>query len=283
MGISIDIYEESFVKNAISSYNLSALVGADRFSFLAFDQDQQKVQLLKSYVHPSRETNTSKTLVHDVYTRDALLKSTFRQKLVAIINDHNTLVPARLYDPAQQAIYLEKLIADIPESTIQVDDIRELDIKNIYRIDQGLKNMLDSYFPGARILHTATLFISGTHELSKHRQGFQVYLNIIGNQFQIVLFEDQDLLFSNIYSFKTSNDFIYFTMLVFDQFKLKPETVPLYLCGQITENSEIYRLIYRYIRHIHFIQLPSFLNFGPRLKKQTSHHYFNLYCSKLCV
>lgn len=283
MGIGIDIYEESFVKNATSSYNLSALVGADRFSFFAYDQAQQKVHLLKSYTGFSSQSETATTLLHDVYTRDALLKSAYGNQLIAINNDQNTLVPNRFYDQSQQSTYLQKLIEVTEEYTIQVDDIPDLDIKNVYLIDNGLKSLLESYFPGATLMHASTLFIKGTKVLSGHRSGAQCYLNVMANQFQIVVYDGQELVFSNSYDYQTSNDFIYYAMLVFDQFKLKPEVVPLYLCGQIVENSEIYRLLYRYIRHIHFIQLPNFLNFGPRLKKQTVHQYFNLYCTKLCV
>ena len=271
------------MKNALSSYNLSALVGADRFSFLAYDQDQQKVQFLKSYNFQLKETKETKSLVHEVYTQDNLLKSGFNQSLIGIVNEKITLIPDRLYEESNHATYFEKLIPLDKDDVLLVNDIPELDIKIIFAVDSGLKNLLDGYFPNANILHTATFFIKGTKELSKHRSGYQLYINVIGGNFQMVLFEDQDLLFSNVYNYQTANDFIYFTMLVFDQFKLKPEAVPLYLSGQIVEDSEIYKLIYRYIRHIHFIQLPNFLNFGPRLKRHSSHLFFNLYCSKLCV
>lgn len=283
MGISIDIYEDSFVKNAIPSYNLSALVGADRFSFLAYDQDQQKVQLLKSYHFQAKESLGLQSVVREVYLRDNLLKSPFKQSFIAICNNKNTLVPNRLFDENNLAIYFEKLTQLDENDLVMVNDIPKSDIKNVFAVGSGLKKLLDGYFPGANILHATTLFISGAKELSKHRKGHQLYLNISGEGFQVVLYEDQDLLFSNSYTYKAANDFIYFVMLVFDQFKLKPEAVPLYLSGQITEDAELYKLMYRYIRHIHFVQLPHFLNFGPLLKKQPSHYFFNLYCAKLCV
>lgn len=283
MGISIDIYEDTFVKNAVSSYNLSVLVGTDRFSFMAFDQDQQKVQLLKSYQFHAEKKQAIKTIVHEIYSQDSLLNNGFHQTSIAIVNEKNSLIPSRLYEENQENTYLRRLI-DLPEEDVLlVNEIAELDIRNVFSIDTGLKNILHSYFPNAQLFHVSTLFIKGARELSKHRAGFQIYLNVIGRNFQIVLFENQDLVFSNIFSYKSANDFVYFLMLIFDQFKLKPEAIPLYLCGQITEDSEIYKLIYRYIRHIHFISLPHFLNFGPRLKNETNHHFFNLYCSKLCV
>ncbi len=283
MGISIDIYEESFVKNAISSYNLSALVGADRFSFLAYDQAHNKVQFLKDYSFRIADSKPLKSIIHEVHSQDNLLKSRYAKSSIAIINEKSTLIPSRLYNESHNRTYFEKLMLLQNDDVLLVNDIPELDIKNIFAIDLGLKKLIDGYFPNANIIHNSTLFIRGAKELSKHRNGYQVYLDINGDQFQIVLYDDQDLMFSNSFNFKTSNDFIYFTMLIFDQFNLKPEAVPLYLSGQIVEDSELYKLIYRYIRHIHFIQFPHFLNFGKRLKKHLGHHYFNLYCSKLCV
>lgn len=283
MGISIDIYEESFVKNALPSYNLSALIGADRFSFLGYDQEQYQVQFLKSYAFHSKEKEKTKSLIHQVYNQDTLLKSNFNKAALAINNSKSTLVPNRFFDESQIETYLGKLVDLSQNDVLLINDLPHLDAKNIFALDKGLKTIIEGYFPNAQILHASTLLISGAKELSKHRSGHQVYLNVYDSSLQIVLMEDQELLFCNSYEFKTADDFIYFTLLAFDQFKLKPEAIPLYLSGQITDDSSIYKLMYRYIRHIHFIQLPNFLHFGPRVKNQTSHHYFNLYCSKLCV
>ncbi len=283
MGISVDIQEDTFVKKSIPSYNLSAFVGADRFSFFVYDLPLQQVQLLRSYSNYQNDKPDIANTIHLVCTQDELLRAPFQRRSFALTNTAQTFVPDRLFKEDAKASYLDKMIQLEEDDLIKVDELTELNLKNVYPVKKGVNSLIEGYFPGAEVYHVSTWFIKGVYRLSQHRTGYQVYLNILGNQFQAVLFEGKDFLFSNQYSFQSANDFVYYTMLIFDQFKLKPESVPVYFAGEIMAESEVYKLLYRYIRHLHFVQLPDFLNFGPQIKAQPGHQSFNLYCAKLCV
>ena len=88
----------------------------------------------------------------------------------------------------------------------------------------------------------------------KNKTGAGIFLNIKQRQVHIVVFEGADFVFSNIFAFESANDFVYYILLVYDQFKLKPEIDPVYISGQVVKESEIYKLLYRYVRNIHMLQ-----------------------------
>ena len=71
-------------------------------------------------------------------------------------------------------------------------------------------------------------------------------------------------------------------MLLYDQFKLNPETDPIHIAGQIVEDSEIYHLLYRYVRHLNLVSGPSYYRFSQLFDTLPQHFYFDLYSLKLC-
>jgi len=48
------------------------------------------------------------------------------------------------------------------------------------------------------------------------------------------------------------------------------------------EDSEIYHLLYRYIRHLKIIELPQSIQFGEAVTKQNPHFFFDLFSLHLC-
>jgi hypothetical protein len=57
--------------------------------------------------------------------------------------------------------------------------------------------------------------------------------------------------------------------------------VKLQLAGQILENSEIYKSLYRYVRNIAFITPPAGIQLNASFKNVPTHYYFNLFSLKL--
>jgi hypothetical protein len=69
---------------------------------------------------------------------------------------------------------------------------------------------------------------------------------------------------------------------VYEQFKLNPESIPLSISGNMTEDSDIFKYIYRYIRLVSFISAPSYFRLGQEFTGVPQHFYFDLFSIKLC-
>ena len=80
----------------------------------------------------------------------------------------------------------------------------------------------------------------------------------------------------------SSQDFAYFILNVYEQFKLSAETTPLSISGSLTEDSDLFKVIYRYIRYIGFVNTPSYFRFGQQFTGIPQHFYFDLFSIKLC-
>ena len=281
--VNFEIVENNFVKKYADTYDLSILVGMDRFSFLVSDP-QQNILLLRSYPFTPeiKKLGELSNPLKDIYINDELLKQTYRSVRVGILNQKNTLIPSDLFVTDQKEIYLKNIVPNLEGDTIYFDALKPMGIVNVYAINTHFVNQLYGYFPNTKIHHAATSLILGHRKIAENRTGRQICLNVRQGLLQISLFDNKELLFYNSFIYQSSQDFIYYVMLVFDQFKLKPEGNTVHISGQIVQDSEIYHLLFRYIRHLEMMPVPDYYKFGTKGREIQSYQYFDLFSLKLC-
>ncbi len=254
----------------------------DRF-FYSISDRQQNVLVLRSYTYPPQnnyiqlKSDLQKTLLDD-----SLLRLSFRSTKIALVSLESTLVPSSLFDEEKTSLYLEQTVGQDPLNTINTEFIEGLGANNIYAFNSAILSLLRTYFPQAKFYHIATSLIKAYRSLAEHSNGAQVYINVLQETFQVAVFDGKDLLYYNSFNYRSTKDFIYFVQLVYSQLKLKQEKTPINISGELVEESEIYKLLYRYIRNIHFVQLPPFYRFGERFNALSKHFFYDLYSLKLC-
>ncbi len=281
--VNFEIVENNFVKKYTDTYDLSILVGMDRFSFLVSDP-QQNILLMRSYAFVSGMSglNQISDALKDIYINDELLKQPYRTVKLGILNQRNTLVPSDLFVAEKKEVYLKNVVADLENDTLNFDILKPLGMVNLYAANTDFINQIYGYFPNAKIHHAATSLILGHRKIAENRTGRQICLNVRQGLLQISLFDNKELLFYNSFIYQSSQDFIYYVMLVFDQFQLKPEGNTVHISGQIIQDSEIYHLLFRYIRHLEMMPVPDYYKFGKKRTEIEEYQYFDLFSLKLC-
>ncbi|MEM9918215.1 MAG: DUF3822 family protein [Bacteroidota bacterium] len=277
-----ELIDSKFSELSTSVYNLSVLAGTDRLSYFLQDK-QHTVLFLRSYDFPAHlETVDLVEQIRSVYLQDELLRQSYRRVSIGVANKKSTLVPDRLYTKGEESTYLKNLVLEEHDFSLYSDHLEEMSVRNVFRLDGRLKNFIDSSFGAASIFHQNSALILAFQKLAASRAGHQLFVNIRHKSVQLFAFEQKQLLFCNSFDFQSSKDFIYYIMLAFDQLGLKPEVVPVVLSGQIAAQSEIYRLLYRYIRHLSMAPKPDYLQFGAAFDQLPPHFFFELYSLQLC-
>jgi Protein of unknown function (DUF3822) len=62
--------------------------------------------------------------------------------------------------------------------------------------------------------------------------------------------ENQKLLLFNSFDYQTKEDFIYYILFTAEQLQLNPETFKLQLLGEISEESDLFKIAFKYIRNV---------------------------------
>ncbi|HMQ46042.1 MAG TPA: DUF3822 family protein [Saprospiraceae bacterium] len=281
--ITKEIIEDNFSQRNTLSYELSILIGVDSFDYVITDVGHQILALTSTAFDPAKATLLDQ-IKQELEQQHPLLKNRYKNVKVACANEKMTLIPSRLYNDAERITYLSQTITLKAEDEIRVNDLPVLQAKNVFAIPIAVTELVQQHFSGARIFHLCSALLTGFRQsITPSERQFRVLVHLKGDLLYITLFDHAHLFYCNSFSYKSAKDFLYYILLVFKQFDLNPEEIPLWVSGRLVPDSEIYRLLYRYIRHLHFVRLPAFYQAGPKLSEEPAHFYFDLLSINLCV
>lgn len=242
--------------------------------------NQQNDYLAFSQVFPNHKILSPEAL-REATQKEEWLRLPYRSVSVGISDHHFSFLPERLYDGQDLSRYFS-LLLDEEEGSFQDDILDQPGLRNIFFIKNNLKEALKEQFPTHRLCHFSSALISAFYQHSLEMEGPKVYLYVSGHHLYISHFRGHDLVFFNRFTFRSTRDFLYFTLLLYRQFDLKPDQVPVLLSGSLLKDSSIYELLFRYLRKVAFLPLPPFLNFQSVVRQEQSHLFFGTYAMKLC-
>ena len=98
-----------------------------------------------------------------------------------------------------------------------------------------------------------------------------------------ITLESKHLKFFNSFNYKTAEDLIYYLLFTYEQLQLNPDQTPLIISGEIEEDSEVYKLLFKYIRNISFTRRNPNYNYSFVFNQTKEHFYYKLLNQHLCV
>jgi len=282
--VNYHVIESEFNKKLSTAYQLSILIGMDSLVYLVSDADKERALLLKtfSFEEPDDAPLDLPGALEGVFEKDDLLNILYRRVKIALPDTPAALVPNRLFNPDEKTTYLEELTKVDKSGTIEVDELSDLALRVVYPSHNGLVSLLKKQFPTGRYYSPATPFLRGCKSMLKDETEHAVFAHFWRKGLYVSVFEKDSLHFFNAFSIASASDALYYILLAFNQFKLDPNEVPLHLSGQVVQDSEIYKMLYRYVAHVRFLTEIPFLNFSKKYEDIPHQFFFNLYALSLC-
>ncbi len=277
----LNLYSGLFNKSLSHEYRLSLKIGVNGISYLIVD-GMEKAVIFKQYILAKDESITN--AVKTFFTGDSKMLLNYKSIKISLDSDYFTLIPERLFKEKDRELYLDKTARKKNNLDFVSDDYIPFNkSKLVYSWNKELINVLKNYFPSSRIFHLLNPLLRGWKKQSEIKEGKKIFLHVETGYFTISFFQEAELIFINRFHYKTASDFLYYVLLIFDQFELKPETSPVIISGELVENSEIYKKLFRYIRHLQFIPNIGYYDFNnAAFSNLTHYHHFDLYSLKLC-
>ncbi len=284
MGIIHNIIESDFQRNNTSAYQLSILVGMDSLVYSIYDTDDNRLLVLRSCEFGGKVGDGAgpSDKLSRILGREDLLGSLYRRVKIAFLQPSASLVPSRLYNEQEKTTYMDELTSVQQDGTLEVDDIEALKVKVVYNVAKEEMDLLKAKFPTCRFYNIATPFILGCHKMLPNGANEMAYACFEKEKFQLAVFDRGELLFYNTFPCEAASDVLYFVLLAFEQYNLDPMATPLLLSGQVVEDSEIYKTLYRYISEISFMPIPTFVQFGKNAASKDPNLFFHLHSLLLC-
>ena len=245
--------------------HISIQLSLDGFSFCIYNRIQDEIGAFAVYKF---ETNTSSPIKHleqvkQLYDKETLLQLKYNSVSVTHFNNLVTQVPQPFFDKNNLENYLQHTVKVLKNDFITYDEISNSEIVNVYIPFVNINNFLLDKYGTFIYKHSSTVLIEKLLNNYKNLNGDFCFLNITDNNFEIVVLRNKKLELFNYFSFTTKEDFIYYILFTAEQLNLNPEEFQLILLGNIEKESELYTILYQYIRNIKFYtpdNFPSILN-----------------------
>lgn len=255
---------------------LQVIVGIDGFSLLVTDAAGAVAALREWAFSPSSpDFSAAEMDLRTIFGSEDLLSRGYAQVRCSLFNTTATLVPRRLFRPDDNlAAYFDLLLPRPDAFEFDYTECPEIDGYLVFAYEPVVKRLCEHYFPAARPGHLAAPLIRSWRRLAPP-DGPAIYANVRNSQVQIAVFERGSLLLYNTYAFHHANDLLYFVLLAYEQFRLIPAETPLTLTGNVLTESDLYRQLYRYIRHIAFAE-PTGLQLPAEARALPAHCHFDI-------
>jgi hypothetical protein len=251
-------------------------------------------------------TNTNRCLLMEDYTLDnALYPDQLISQLEAIYDHHEvlmagfwkniklaikdidfSLIPKSLFDQQFSKEYLKINTGQESNGEHEIFHYaqKSTDAISVFSADKKIIDWFKNQYSSHNItfLHHTTAFIEGVLYSSDTNTDKDVFAQIEDDSLTIIVKSEIGLEFCNSFRISTSDDLVYFILLVYNQLQLSPEKNKLILFGDIRPDSSTYKKLYTYIRHIKFGDKPSSIKFGYKFDEIFDHRYFDLYSMHFC-
>ncbi len=248
----------------------------DGLSFVIFDTAENKFIALKHY-HISEKDISLETLLSELQEKESWKMEDFKSVNILIDNNNNTFVPRDCFQEETKGSYLS--ILNLQCSNIMTDVIAEHDMINVYSSKEDLSFLNDNI----KIYHSSSILIKKLiKEFSSRNHETRAFVNVKNNSYELIVLNNDKLVFHNYFNFNTKEDFLYFILFTFDQLNIDNESVPLYFLGFIEEKSTLVELCSRYVRNIRFFNRDNDYNYINELNSVPYYYYYTLYSFISC-
>ena len=255
-------------------YRLSVQVSLNGLSFLVTNPEtKETVFFIQKTLDHSTTPEELLMDIESIMFQNDILNSTFSEVSVIYSTPVYSLVPAPLFDETKASEYLKFNSKILANDYMAHDVLENLDIVVVYVPFMNINNFFFEKYGSFSYYHSTTVMLKTILENEKYSLP-KMYLHFQKNSFDCIVLKNGQLQLCNSYTYKTPEDFIYYTLFCMEQLNLNPENLPVILCGEIEKDDENYKMAYTYIRNIEFSETnTSQIKIDGEDKK---HHHFIL-------
>ena len=241
--------------NYLDNSHLSIQINLDGFSFCILNSDLKEITALYTFEYFENNSALDNVLknIQQIVLEEPLLQKQYQSVNITFKNKLNTFVPIELFDEQLAASYLQYNIKVLSNDFVAHDVLEKNNLVNVYIPFVNITNYFLEQFGPFNYKHAGTVLVDKLMEINKDNTELTVYVHVSKSDFEVVVMKQQELILYNSFALNTNEDFGYFILFAFEQLKLDRDADKIVLLGDIDIHSNLYKLIYKYIRNIEFL------------------------------
>lgn len=205
-----------------------------------------KEVLFSKYENPSNTEECYKT----AFSECLELELKYDEIVVLHSNNLSAFVPQAFFDENHLASYLKYNVKVFESDFFTFDRLENYQINNVYVPYVNINNFLLDVFTDFDYKHTSSVLVEKLLDLSKNDDDKQMFVHFEDKSFQIVVVQNQKLLFYNSFDFVTKEDFAYYLLFTVEQLGMNPEFFTLKMLGNIAKEGGLFEIAHTYVRNV---------------------------------
>ena len=249
------------MNNTITARNykkLSLQIAATGMSFCAIDTLSGQVSNL-NYI-PFGKTTPLEDELWKAFVHHPELKLPYDDIVLLHDNSFNTFVPNALFDENYPGSYLQYNTRVFEADVFATDKLASYDITNVYVPLMNVNNYLVERLGSFEYKNTNSILVEKLLDASVNADEKQVYVHIQTGHFEVVVVSGNKLLLFNSFDYATPTDFLYYLLFTLEQLMLNPETIKMWLLGDIRTESPLFEAAYTYVRNVALFEPETLVN-----------------------
>lgn len=235
---------------------LNLLVSQTGFSYCEIDTLNTSILSFEEIIFENQNhTKSDEDLYAKAFTERTLLQSKFDEVVVVYDNNLSCIVPTALFDENLLGSYLQYNAKVFETDFFAFDSLDNYEMKSVYIPFVNINNTCIDQFGSFDYKHSSSVLISKLLAISKNNDSKKMFVHLQDNHFEIVVVQNQKLLLYNSFEYITPEDVIYYILFTAEQLLLNPENFLLEFLGKINEESDFYKIVYKYVRNVSFFDV----------------------------
>lgn len=252
----------------------------DSFAYLIRQSQGGKITAFRSVElqNGRSDQDSSQHLMRALQEDDVLRLNLIRELHIAWLYPVCSLVPERLYNPDAQQTYLSHL-TELPANFECLNDrISQIETQLVYGLPTEKREPIVRRFSPRSEQHLSSGLLNAWSALPLAKNDRVVFSNFREQKILLACFEQGQVKFFNTFSYREAKDALYFVLLAYQQCVWSPAKVPLYISGELTEDSAVYKQLYRFVKTLAFYSdnVPAG-SLGPAMQALPAYVYADLF------
>jgi hypothetical protein len=279
--VDINVTDHSFDLKKTSSYHLSIQASLDGFSFCILDQHTKKYLVFRHTPLVVGKPEFLAQKIETIFEQDELLNPAYQSVSMTYSTNKATLIPKEFAEPATASQLFGLTANPNRTETLVTNNIPGFNDQLLFSCPQELLNVFNSKYTDFRFRHKSIpLLLTALTQRNENRN--TLIINFEKKYIRIIALKGSQIYLYNSFYYKNESDVLYYTLNIYHQLQLKPETDETLIGGYVASESGYIRQLKKYLGIIRFLKPFPDYDYGTLFEQVQSHQFVSLLNSYEC-
>lgn len=274
--------DTEFNKDFTSHYSLLFQLEEQQYTYAVYDKRTGKLQLLKTVAFNNGGAPDAFNKFKVSVTAEDALQAPYKEVKIGVVDSAFTLIPRAIFEESQVRPYLSLTTSVTDADDVLVNQVKGIFIKNVFALQHTIAGYLNEVFNHPKWYHVGTALLESTTRDRDQFADQQVILDIKPGVMYLMYYARKEFMFLNQFKYVNKEDFLYYILLLADQFEIDREACDLKLSGEILPDSMLYNELWKFFRNISFMQPTEHIALPDALQEKPVQMFNSLFSLDLC-